>query len=358
MDRIWWTKVTNASRFLDKIVDTVQDQTSIFLQLPDEIPWYETMCDVLQDRIKAYESIRRIERIVDTGEEPGLYLLNKYCKEEKRAQYRPHIGYAEFLAGSDDIVLNDYILWITDVNEAQFEKWSSFIETYNKVLGKKKEGCIFIIEIRREVNIKERKRIKKISYVEELKPYDYYLFNALIVSDLDESSLFKQYMAETVLAIFPNDVELSSMCVSCGRQFLENPEQVIRDIEKLEFRSDGSPVVVNISGSSLQERIWRAQIKVVFPLVERHRNILVKKYQQEIETLLPLNTTYGERFEDVNDVELGTISYLTGIGKIKMSQEDKNKLFKLKSARNILAHIGILQQNEVDEIFEFEKVER
>ena len=34
-----------------------------------------------------------------------------------------------------------------------------------------------------------------------------------------------------------------------------------------------------------------------------------------------------------------------------MSYEDSNKIFKLKNARNVLAHIKTLKQNDVDEIF-------
>ena len=52
MDLVWWEKITNASHFLNLIVEGVQEGCSIMLQLPSSVPWYFTMSDILSDRIK------------------------------------------------------------------------------------------------------------------------------------------------------------------------------------------------------------------------------------------------------------------------------------------------------------------
>ena len=197
----------------------------------------------------------------------------------------------------------------------------------------------------------ERRGIRKINYEKEIEHYDNYLFNMLAASSLKESELFKRYLAEAVSIMLPDDVELSSVCIGYGREFLNSPIQVIRNIVESESRSDGSRFVIETEENDMQERLWEAQIKVIFPLVEKHRNAIVQKYQKNIQALLPIQTAYGEVFEEAGDVELGVISYLAASGKIQMTYEDSCKVAVLKQARNVLAHIGTLSQEQVDEIF-------
>lgn len=352
MDYIWWNKVTNASRFLDLIVESIQMGQSVILQLPENVPWYAAMQEIVSTNIRRQNSTRTCKCIKDTGMDPGEYLFYEYCEKEKRAHYRPGIGYSEFLAKSDDIVLNDYILWICGADREQVEKWYSFIEDYNKVLGRGRQGCTFILETRFDQSIKEKKGIRKINYKKEIVHYDHYLFHMLAVSTLREPEVFKQYLAEVVSSMLPDDIELASLCIASGRAFLNEPVEVIRKIADSDVRRDGKKFVLETTEKRMKEGLWEAQIKVIFPLIEKHRNAIIKKYKSEIENLLPVSTAYGEVIEEVNEVELGIISYLAASGKIRLSYEDGEKVLKLKNARNALAHLDTLAQPEVDAIFD------
>ena len=309
MDRIWWNKVTNASHFLDAVVDAIEDKQSVLLQLPDTIPWYFTMQELISNDIIMQNSDSSYKYISDTGKEPGEYLLRDFCKAEKRAQYRPSIGYAEFLSKCNDIVLNDMILWVSDVSASQTKKWLDFIANYNKVLGKEKKGCLFIIETHEECKVSKKQGIQVISFEKEIEHYDNYLFNMLAAGSVRGTDLFKQYLAEAVSTMLPNDVELSSQCILHGKKFLENPLKVIQTIIEQEVRSDGSNFHIHVTEEQLQERLWETQIKVIFPLIEKHRSRIVKKYHKEISALLPITAAYGEVFYEANEVELGIISY-------------------------------------------------
>ena len=351
MDSIWWRKVTNASRFLDMIIEEIQEGQSILLELPADVPWYRTMRDLIETELIRQNSTSEFRYIVDSGEEPGEYLFQKFCKKEKQAHYRPGIGYAEFLAKSEDILLQHCILWISGLDKEQMKRWYSFLEGYLKALGKQQRGAVFLLESREETGLSGKKGIKKHSYRKEIEHYDNYLFNMLAVSGLKENELFKQYLAEAVSILLQEDMELASYCISYGRKFLAQPWQTLEEIAKEQRRSDGTDFQVRITASELQERLWEAQIKVIFPLLEKHRNKIIQNYQREIEALLPLNAAYGESFEEANEVELGVISYLAASGKLQMSYEDSCQVAKLKDARNTLAHLKTLRQEEVDEIF-------
>lgn len=352
VDYIWWNKVTNASRFLDLIVDSIQMGQSVILQLPENVPWYATMQEIVSTNIIRQNATRAYRCIKDTGMDPGEYLFYECCKKEKRAHYRPGIGYSEFLAKSDDIILNEYILWICEADIEQVEKWYSFIGDYNKALGRGRQGCTFILETRFDQSIKEKKGIRRINYEKEIEQYDNYLFHMLAVSPQRDSKVFKQYLAEVVSSMLPDDIELASLCIANGRDFLNEPVEMIQKIVNSNVRSDGKKFVLETTEKRMREGLWEAQIKVIFPLIEKHRNAIIKKYKSEIEILLPVRTAYGEVIEEVNEVELGTISYLAATGKIRMSLEDGEKVLKLKSARNALAHLDTLAQSEVDAIFD------
>ncbi len=350
MDEIWWNKVTNAAHFLELIVDNIQNGRSVLLQLPKNVPWYTTMQEIVSNEVVRANSTRSYKNIMDVGDDPGEYLFNEFCKSEKRAHYRPGIGYPEFLAGSDDIPLNQYILWIYGADAGQVKRWYKFVDEYNKALGKNKQGCLFIIETFDAVNLQEKKGIRIVSYEKNIEYYDNYLFNMLVASELKESAIFKQYLAEAVTLMIPDDVELSSMCIAKGREFLNFPVLVLNKIVEENFRSDRTDFCVTTTEKHLNDRLWEAQIKVIFPLVEKQRSAIIKKYRKDIESLLPLKAAYGEEFSEASQVEIGTMAYLISCGKINVDKEDARRVTVLKNARNTLAHIGTLTQEEVDEV--------
>lgn len=308
------------------------------------------MHNKVSDEITRQNSIRALQMVVDTGEDPGYYLFQRYCKREKRAQYRPGIGYAKFLAGSDEIVLNNYILWIVDVSEEQANKWYEFIQSYNKELGKERRGCTFIIETRSDLVFREQKRLKTISYKKEIEYYDNYLFNMLAVASLKEPVVFKQYLAEVVTLLILDDVELSAECIKRGRAFLENPIEVLTEIKNSEVRRDQTKFCFAINEKQLFECFWEAQIKVVFPVIEKQRNSIINRYRKEIESLLPITGAYGEMVYEAEEVEIGMLSHFVTQGKLQVTYEDSKIISKLRSARNILAHIKALPQKDIDEI--------
>lgn len=351
MNNIWWEKVANPCNFLKSIVQSVKNEESIILELPEYVPWYMTMRSIISDQIMQSNSTRQYNYIKDIDIEPGEYLFNEFCKKEKRARYRPSIGYAEFLAKSDDIVLNDCILWIYDVSKSRAVEWYNFIVKYNKAIDTHKNRCIIIVETREDNNLQEKKEIKKISYQKEIGHYDNYLFNMMMSATLKESMIFKQYLAESVSLMFHDDIELSAQCISYGRAFLENPMEILHSISEQKLRSDGEAFEIKISEEEIEKQLWEAQIKVVFPLIEKHRNNIVCKYRKEIDLLLPIKTEYDEEIKTAGEVEIGKLLYLAVSKQINMSVEDFSKVSKLKNARNVLAHIKSLKQEDVDELF-------
>ncbi len=148
----------------------------------------------------------------------------------------------------------------------------------------------------------------------------------------------------------PDDAELACACIKRGRIFLEDPVKTIASIKKETFRSDGTAFWPDISEKQIAERMWEAQIKVVFPIIEKQRSIIVERYRKGIEALLPITGAYGEMFFDAEDVEIGVLSHLVSLGRLVVAFEDGKMIARLRNARNTLAHIKPMTQTEIDEI--------
>ena len=160
---------------------------------------------------------------------------------------------------------------------------------------------------------------------------------------------FRQYLAEAVSSVVPDDAELACACIKRGRIFLEDPVKTIASIRKETFRSDGTAFWPDISEKQIAERMWEAQIKVVFPIIEKQRSIIVERYRKGIEALLPITGAYGEMFFDAEDVEIGVLSHLVSLGRLVVAFEDGKMIARLRNARNTLAHIKPMTQAEIDE---------
>ena len=115
--------------------------------------------------------------------------------------------------------MNHYILWVTQADAAQAKKWYTFLEGYSKALGKGKKGCIFLIETREDVPIIERGSIKRLVYEKEIAHYDTYLFAMLAASTQKQTEGFRQYLAEAVSSVVPDDAELACACTREGVHF-------------------------------------------------------------------------------------------------------------------------------------------
>ena len=351
MDTIWWNKIPNAAQFIQRISDTVNEGGSVILQLPKNIPWYGTLRAEIEESLtkqNAYGGVKCIE--AENISDPGEYLFRNSCKSEIRAEYRPAKGYARFLAEHEELVLHDNILWICMDSDRHLELWIAFVEAYNSAISRGKRQCRFVLETRTKEILCDRKKLKVISFNDSIEHYDNVLFNMMATSSITGNEIYKRYLAEVVSLMFPNDVEFSSKCISSGPSFLSNPKSTIENVVSNCFRSDGSPFFMELSDDEIKERLWEAQIKIVFPIIERYRNQIVQKYHDEINEALPITTNYGDTISSAADVELGPITSLVASGKVNMSTNDYQKVVKYKDARNNLAHFSVLTQEEVDYI--------
>ena len=60
----------------------------------------------------------------------------------------------------------------------------------------------------------------------------------------------------------------------------------------------------------LDRKIWEAQLKVFFPLIERFRLYLIEKYKYNIHLDSSVTNLKGEEIRSEYDIELATLKWL------------------------------------------------
>lgn len=356
MDKIWWKHIIKANKFIDDVVSAAMGGKSIILSLPENTPWRKTMIDMISDRLKFKSSSRLFEEILCPEEEVGLYLLNNYCKKEKRATYRYGMTYASFLGKSQDIVLNDRFIWVSNVPSSRYEEWVDFITEYTSSVTEK-DPAIFILEVSdRNTTYKPKKGIRVISFEQNIGAYDRFAFSALLATEIDIKDYIRPYLAELASIVCNEDIELCAECVSSGYVFLENPLEVIHSIIKVKNRSDGRKFDFTKDNSQIEKLIWETQLKHVFPLIEKYKRNFILRHESAIKSALPITNSYGESVESPIDVEIGTLLYMIKQGLIPINEAEYSELKNYRAARNKLAHLDILDLDIVDMILKKSKV--
>lgn len=342
MDRVWWNHITRANKFLEDVVATAVEGKSMILSLPEAVPWHNTLMELVGERLQLENPKNLFEKIECPGEEIGLFLLNKYCKKEKRASYRYGMTYASFLGKSGDIVLNDRYIWVTDIPQSKYDEWICFILEYNKNVTMK-TPAIFILETSDPSFIhKAGKGIGKISFEQNIDAYDKFAFCALAAADNNCKNHLRPYLAELVSTICKEDIELCAECILQGTRFLDNPLHVIKTITTSGNRSNGEQYQFVKTQEQVKQLIWETQIKCIFPRVEKYRYYFINQYRNKIMSVLPINNSYGEVVMNPQDVEIGTLLYMVRNGAIAIGDCEYDNLVMYRDARNKLAHMEVL----------------
>lgn len=93
---------------------------------------------------------------------------------------------------------------------------------------------------------------------------------------------------------------------------------------------------VQAAKGELTERLWRAQLSVVFPLVERQRQRLLGLLNGKL--VFPINAP-GGRIDSLSDVELGHLAHYDNVRGLPIDLRDRELLHELVEIRNHLAHL-------------------
>lgn len=350
MHKIWWEKTNGARKFLESTAEFLSAGCSVVLCLPENLPWRETMREVLYKILDEKFSITRVIREVDAQEisrTPQKFVMYNFCANKSGFNpYNDKEAYAEFLAASRRIELNDTCLWIRNANDSQADEWFSFIADYHSFLGDKRGGT-FLLEAGADFKCKSTDGVKILSFDSEISDYDCFAFNIMLAAEGSNIKLMKQYLAELMTRLTERNVELAAACMNYRDKFLEEPHEVFKQI-----LSEGNFNCTK-NDDEIKQAIWVTQLKLIFPLIEDfRREVLLKKYHRDISVALPCYSAWREKIETPEQAELGVLVHLVNSGKLWFQRLDWDELLYYRDLRNKLAHLEILPLEEMQRVFE------
>ncbi|MEU7476345.1 hypothetical protein AB0A63_10200 [Lentzea sp. NPDC042327] len=104
---------------------------------------------------------------------------------------------------------------------------------------------------------------------------------------------------------------------------------------------------------SLETLVWRGQSRVLTPIVDDCRARLEKALRSKASKAVVEEIERGQDFTERRrtrdgTLELGSMAWAVGTGRVRLSQPDTSLLFQARNVRNALAHLCPLTDEEVD----------
>ena len=349
MEKIWWEHVPGALAFSNKIFGAISNEQNIVLASKNGLPWRDHLCNAIKERFRLSLESKRIEELYNIST-PGEYLLKKYCKPEKRAEYRPSRSFANFFANSEDIVFHDRLFWVRLTENSSLNEWMTFISDYTKERGNDKKQATFLVECIVDKSIGNKKGINVVSFDEYISDYDRFVFCLLAASSVNESVNIKKYLSELISNVIGNNVEFCEKIVADYSSFLANPFAYITRTMGAQLQTKESLSTFSKTEATVIHDVWLSQVRIVYPILEDYRERFVKKHWKDISKNLPLSSSNGEIYRVPEDVELGKLRYLADNQKINTTANELTELILHTQARNDLSHLKILDISNVRKI--------
>lgn len=368
----WWENITGPNYILKTITDLLLNNANVAFIVPSDLPWRYDMRLMVEERIKERSgSMDLLVEFIDAQDEypieekVGAYLLNKYAQSsEIRNGFRDRgkKNIQEYLKKNE--VLRNRIVWVKGLTGLAAKNWMDFCKNYasNGI-----NTGIFVLEVHGVGNISETSNLKSIGYDESISANDIQVFNEFVLNDgqcLYE--LWINYIATVSACLCERDAEISELLIRTNDFKSESPECGLKRIAEMpEYQRRGGDensghilaLIRRHDEDEIHRRIWAAQVKSMFPLIEFERCKFIKKYKKEIENVLRYYDIdqYKEKLEYAEDVELGTLVYMmalesSGYKALYIPYEEREKIHFLHKCRNNIAHAKLCTPEEIGRI--------
>lgn len=352
MNNLWWTQISGSRRIIDGIVHDIENRDNAIIVVPTGTPWPEDFRSILRAKLEMLFDTKSVH-YVDTGNmNVGEYMLEHYCKKDIRFTYRPVISEGKFLGKCDDLTLGNAIIWVKNSRQ-RLAEWVSFITDYRNAIGDK-EPALFILELESLPEAFLSKKYLAIHTIGQTIPeYVRYTFASILADEEEIKDNFVAYVSQ-LMTTCCSDIELIPICMGQWKRFISDPYKTVQDLYATMTRSNGTAFSMNEDEVAFDKKIWEAQIKILFPCIERYRTYILNKMHKQINSKItfPYHNGY-EDVETIYELELKDLLFLIGTEKLTMSDsKEYNRLTCFKEYRNKLAHLSHVDWEEAKFILE------
>ncbi len=327
LSRIWWRQVGRSLRLCQAVEDRLYAETSLVLRLPKCLPWEEEFYEDMKDRLSALQAQRMVRFLSCNGRRPGDQILEELCSEDVRTGYWPGQSCEEYLAGLPDLTLNQMYVWVRQITTpGQLEHWRHFAVRYREAAARltpDSPHALFVLEYRTD---HPESAGEEIAYAPTAGDCQVFCLEAAALQE----GLPTDYLATLAQCVGAGDPELSARLIREGRPFLEDPVGTARRVLGESGTAPGQDI--------LHLRVWRAQIMVLFALVEEKRLGYIRANEDRLRAWLPTPAENGAQINDPYDLEFGNLFYMTRRGDTAFTRQETEQITLCRDVRNLLAH--------------------
>lgn len=365
----WWANITGAHLVISKIVEALTENCTVIIDIPVDLPWRHQMRSSAEDEFRKLSGISdTIIEVVDATDDvpvdvaPGRFLLDRFAQnKEVRNGYRERSqrSIQEYII--ENTVLKNRIIWVKGMLNSQVSDWLSFCRDYN---SNNEENGLFVLEIQGGVH-KQDNNMRSIRLLECISNYDVQLFSSFIVEEKSAlSNVWRRYLSTATAIICDIDAEIASHLLEIIDPKKQSPLDIIMEMASWQEYSvrgadDESNHIFmhcrNNNKKELEQRLWKAQVQVLFPLIEMERIKIIESYYRELQTTIEQKhiEQYGEKITKPIQLALGTLCFLMNRYSCIRDKDARERISFLHKCRNHLAHAHCCSTSEVCELLDY-----
>ena len=367
----WWTAITGPRNLCDKVSRALHNKINVCLIVPDDLPWrnemracIETEMHQMPDMETFYVEFIDVEDDCPNINDVGRYILERYAPREIAAGYRGREKLQKYIL--DRQVLDNRVLWVKGMNASQEKFWLQFCRDY--VPARDSDGR-FVLEVKWTNEEYEHRNLTIIRYNDLIRRYDLTLFNSIYLNreKCAYSPIWQQYTAVMCSLLCNTDAETSQafmeQCNFADEEPLVGMQIIAEDSMYLRRGESNDQHILSLvrkkNTTSIEAQIWKAQLQILFPMLEIEKVAFVERYRDQIREALAERyydfrtghaqqiCQFGDILNDPDDAELGTIYRMTKLKRnVDLAQyllyipDEKSRLRieLLHDLRNSLAH--------------------
>ena len=365
----WWSHITGSNIVVSNVVESLLAKSTVVLEVPEDLPWRQEMRRVIErdfrDKSHLMEHIVEIIDAADEcqGEAPGAFLLEHYSpSREIRLGYRERSKKTIQDYIKENGVLKNRVVWVKGLTGIQATDWMNFCREYNH--GSLEDG-LFVLEVHGNVVKQPSKWLNHIRYLDTVTNYDVQLFNSFVLdADVSFTPVWKKYIATVIAVLCDTDAEIAESMLQFEDLKSVSFKDIVADLadtpcySKRGANSSSGHLFSYFRSGNVEEierRLWKAQVQVLFPLIEIERVAIIEKYVDILQDVLQNNCVeqYKKRLNSPVEIEFGTMCHMIANGYVYIpDKEDRDRIHLLHEMRNELAHAHFCDSFMVKELLD------
>ena len=368
-EELWWNMITGPHFIVSKVVDALICNHMVILMIPVDLPWRHAMRMAIEmefrGRLNNDIIIEQIDVVDDNpnNDNPGEFILSRFATPAIKLGYRKSVSIQDYISCKG--VIKNRVVWVNGLREETAKQWIDFCRGFKHGII---ENGLFVLEIQGDKAITDDVQpLELIDYKKHISSYDVQLFNSFILNNQKKyNDVWKKYIAALVADVCDTDAEISAKLLEIVNFKEQSVLDGVRQISKMqEYKRRGEApnhilsLCRNGHIEQINQRIWTAQVQVLFPIIELERVRIIEKYKDEIQDVLDYKSVrqFEERLKNAFDAELGTLCYLMNQwlygNQVIPYENERARISFLRKCRNQLAHGDCCTPEQVTQLLDY-----